>query len=79
VEAIPERTRGFYVRHTFVCPDSECSHPNDNDVLVFAENEEQARQKVILICSGCKKPVVTSYVVLEIREAPPAESAREFE
>ena len=41
---IPERTHGYYVRYTFVCPDPECSYTNDNDCLVFAKSKEEARK-----------------------------------
>jgi len=70
---IPEKTRGFYVRFTFVCPDPECCYTNDNDVLVFASSEEEARQKITLICAGCRKPVHTSCVILGVRKASPSQ------
>ena len=62
-----KKTHGYYVCHKFVC--TECSYTNENDVLVFAESEEQARDKLVLSCNRCMKPVVTSHVILGIREA----------
>jgi len=70
---IPERTRGYYVRYTFVCPDPECSYTNDTDGLVFAKSKEEARENLTLICQGCRKPVRTSYAILRVRKAPPSE------
>jgi NaMN:DMB phosphoribosyltransferase len=64
VTTIPEKTREYYVHLTFVCPDPECSYFNDKEVLVFAKTQEQAREKVTLICEGCRKPVFTSYAIL---------------
>ena len=70
---IPERTHGYYVRYTFVCPDPECSYTNDNDGLVFAKSKEEARKNLTLICQGCRKPVRTNYAILRVRKAPPSE------
>ena len=70
---IPERTQGYSVRYTFVCPDPECSYTNDNDALVFARNEEEARKNLTPICTGCRKPVLTSCVILRVKKAPPSE------
>jgi len=61
---VPEKTRGYYVRYTFVCPDPECSYTNDDEVLVLARSKEEARKKLTLICVSCRKPVLTSCVIL---------------
>ena len=70
---VPEKTRGYYVHYTFVCPDLECSYTNDNDVLVFARSKQEARRNLTLICAGCRKPVLATCVILRVREASPLE------
>ena len=70
---ILEKTHRYSVRYLFVCPDPECSYTNDNDALVFAKSEEEARENLTLICVVCRKPVLASCVILKVKKAPPSE------